>query len=78
MPNLNKSLQEVRTFLPQFTTQLSLRSAVIFMFGLLHGLGVAGVLGKIGLQDNELVTALIAFNGGVGIRQLAVLALCAC
>jgi len=50
------------------------RIAVVFVFGLLHGLGFAGVLGEIGLPAGELVTALVAFNVGVEVGQLTVIA----
>ncbi len=49
------------------------RPAIVFAFGLLHGLGFAGVLGELGLPDNERLTALLAFNGGVELGQLTVL-----
>ncbi len=48
---------------------------VVFGFGLLHGLGFAGVLTELGLPRNEFVTALIAFNVGVEFGQLSVIAL---
>ena len=51
------------------------RVFVVFTFGLLHGLGFAGVLTEIGLPRNEFVTGLIAFNVGVEGGQLAVIAL---
>lgn len=51
------------------------RPAVIFAFGLLHGLGFAGVLTELGLPRGDFVTALIAFNVGVEAGQLAVIAL---
>jgi hypothetical protein len=58
------------------TTRLSpWRLAIVFGFGLLHGLGFAGVLGEIGLPRGELVTGLVAFNVGVELGQIAVLAL---
>ena len=47
----------------------------MFGFGLLHGLGFAGVLGELGLPRGEFVAALLAFNAGVELGQLAVLAL---
>lgn len=50
------------------------RPAVVFLFGLLHGLGFAGVLGELGLPPAQAVTALAAFNVGVEAGQLAVLA----
>jgi hydrogenase/urease accessory protein HupE len=50
------------------------RVAIVFAFGLLHGLGFAGVLGELGLPSSEFVTALAAFNVGVEAGQLAVIA----
>ena len=51
------------------------RPLVVFGFGLLHGIGFASELGKIGLPDNEFFPALISFNVGVECGQLAVVAL---
>lgn len=48
---------------------------VVFGFGLLHGLGFAGVLTELGLPKGEFLPALIAFNVGVELGQLAVIAL---
>ena len=53
----------------------SSRLAVIFLFGLLHGLGFAYVLGDFGLSDDALVTSLLSFNIGVELGQLTVLLL---
>ena len=52
-----------------------LRVAVVFGFGLLHGLGFASVLGDVGLQDSRFVIGLIGFNIGVEFGQLSVIAL---
>jgi hypothetical protein len=52
----------------------ALRVAVVFGFGLLHGLGFASVLGDVGLQDSRFVVGLIGFNIGVELGQLAVIA----
>lgn len=52
------------------------RPAVVFGFGLLHGLGFAGVLAEIGLQPGHIAAGLVAFNGGVELGQLAVVAGC--
>lgn len=49
------------------------RVAIVFAFGLLHGLGFASVLGDIGLDPAQFVTGLIGFNIGVELGQLAVL-----
>lgn len=51
------------------------RTAVVFVFGLLHGLGFASVLGEIGLDPARFITGLIGFNVGVELGQLAVLAI---
>ena len=50
------------------------RVALIFMFGLLHGLGFAGVLRELGLPREEFLTALLTFNLGVEGGQLTVIA----
>ena len=52
----------------------SLRVLVVFLFGLLHGLGFAGVLRELGLPRSEFLTALLSFNVGVEIGQLTVIA----
>ncbi len=51
-----------------------LRMAVVFGFGLLHGLGFAGVLGELGLSGSHFVLSLLGFNIGVELGQLAVVA----
>ncbi|MFK7957911.1 MAG: HupE/UreJ family protein [Lysobacterales bacterium] len=48
------------------------RYAVVFGFGLLHGLGFAGVLLELGLPQGQLALALVAFNLGVEGGQLIV------
>ena len=49
------------------------RIAVVFGFGLLHGLGFASVLSEFGLGAH-FVTSLISFNVGVELGQLTVIA----
>jgi len=49
--------------------------AVTFVFGLLHGLGFASSLLAIGLPATHLPAALLFFNVGVELGQLAILAL---
>lgn len=51
------------------------RVAVVFAFGLLHGLGFAGVLAELGLPRERALTALLSFNAGVELGQLAVILL---
>ena len=43
----------------------SWRVALVFAFGLLHGMGFAGALQELGLPRSEFVTALVTFNVGV-------------
>ena len=50
------------------------RTALVFVLGLLPGMGVAGVLGELGLPRSAFVTALVTFNAGVEAGQLAVIA----
>ena len=50
------------------------RPVVVFLFGLLHGLGFASVLSDFGLGGSHFVPKLIGFNLGVEIGQLAVIA----
>lgn len=49
------------------------RPVVVFVFGLLHGLGFASVLSDFGLGASHFVPKLIGFNIGVEIGQLAVI-----
>ena len=51
----------------------SWRVALVFAFGLLHGIGFAGALTELALPRSELVTALLPFNIGVESGQLAVI-----
>ena len=53
------------------------RPFVIFGFGLLHGLGFASVLGDFGLPEGQFIPALIGFDVGVELGQLAVIAMAA-
>lgn len=49
------------------------RTALVFAFGLLHGLGFASVLGDVGIDPTRFITALVGFNIGVEFGQLAVI-----
>ncbi len=56
------------------TTQMRpWRVAIVFAFGLLHGMGFAGVLQELGLPRAQAAYALISFNIGVELGQLAVI-----
>ena len=49
------------------------RLVLIFLFGLLHGLGFAGVLSDFGMPSHAFATALISFNIGVELAQIAII-----
>lgn len=49
------------------------RPAVVFAFGLFHGLGFAGVLLGLGLPRDQFITSLLSFNIGVELGQLSVI-----
>jgi hypothetical protein len=51
------------------------RLALVFAFGLLHGMGFAGVLHELGLPRGEFLAALVGFNVGVEAGQLLVIAM---
>jgi hydrogenase/urease accessory protein HupE len=58
-----------------FTTrEVSKRWRETFLFGLLHGFGFASALEELGLPRAKLVTALAAFNCGVEIGQVLIVA----
>jgi len=46
---------------------------VAFLFGLVHGLGFAGALGELPLAPKTFGVALLSFNVGIELAQLAVL-----
>jgi len=50
-----------------------LRLALVFAFGLLHGLGFAGVLSELGWPQGRKLVALLSFNLGVELGQLTVI-----
>jgi hypothetical protein len=50
------------------------RIIVVFLFGLIHGLGFASALNEIGLPRNQFLTSILSFNIGVEIGQVIVIA----
>ena len=57
-----------------FTDELNpWRVALVFAFGLIHGMGFAGVLSELGLPRSEFLPALVSFNVGVEAGQLTVI-----
>lgn len=49
------------------------RLGIVFLFGLVHGMGFAGALSELGLPPSSYVSALLSFNVGVELGQLAVI-----
>ena len=47
--------------------------AIVFFFGLIHGLGFASALQELGLPQNQFGYALVLFNAGVELGQIAVI-----
>ncbi len=59
-----------------FTTRLKpWRPLVVFLFGLIHGLGFASVLMELRIPRGHYVNALVSFNVGVELGQVAVIAI---
>lgn len=51
------------------------RIGVVFLFGLVHGLGFAGALSDLGLPANHYLLSLLMFNLGVELGQLTIIGL---
>jgi hypothetical protein len=51
------------------------RIAIVFIFGLIHGCGFASVLAEAGLPEGNYALALVTFNAGIELGQLAVILL---
>jgi hypothetical protein len=50
------------------------RVLLVFLFGLIHGLGFASSLNEIGLPPGKFYTSILSFNIGVELGQVAVIA----
>ena len=51
------------------------RVGIVFLFGLVHGMGFANALGQLGLPQNSYLTSLIMFNVGVELGQVTIILL---
>lgn len=49
------------------------RMILVFLFGLVHGMGFAGALSELGIPRHAFATALVAFNVGVELGQLLII-----
>lgn len=48
------------------------RLVIVFLFGLIHGMGFAGALKELGLPESQFLNALLTFNLGVELGQICV------
>ncbi len=51
------------------------RIGIVFLFGLIHGMGFASALGQLGLPQSNFFSSLLMFNLGVELGQIAVILL---
>ncbi|MDQ6609773.1 MAG: HupE/UreJ family protein [Bacteroidota bacterium] len=49
------------------------RIAIVFCFGLIHGMGFASSLNEIGLPRNNFLLSILSFNVGVELGQISVI-----
>jgi HupE / UreJ protein len=49
------------------------RIGIVFLFGLLHGMGFASSLNETGLPRNQFFTSILSFNVGIELGQLAII-----
>lgn len=49
------------------------RIVIVFLFGLIHGMGFASALNEIGLPRNKFYTSILSFNAGVELGQVIVI-----
>ena len=49
------------------------RIGVVFIFGLVHGMGFASALGQLGLPQNAYLLSLVMFNVGVELGQITII-----
>lgn len=49
------------------------RVIIVFLFGLIHGMGFASALNEIGLPRNKFYTSVFSFNVGVELGQITII-----
>jgi hydrogenase/urease accessory protein HupE len=50
------------------------KASVVFIFGLFHGLGFAGLLTNIQVPQDRFISSLLSFNVGIELGQFAIVA----
>ena len=68
------SLTNVLTFNPQQSSKVSLIYSLALFFGLIHGLGFSNYLKSLLGKDTNIVSQLLAFNIGLEVGQLLIVA----
>lgn len=58
-----------------FKKEVTHRWGLTFVFGLIHGLGFANILQGMNLSKSSLASALVSFNIGIEVVQLAIVVL---
>lgn len=56
-----------------FVQKSAFRYLLIFIFGLIHGLGFATALKEIGIPKEQFFTSLLSFNIGVELGQITII-----
>jgi hypothetical protein len=51
------------------------RVGIVFLFGLIHGMGFATSLGQLGLPKQSYLLSLVMFNAGVELGQITIILL---
>src|SRR3984957_8829839 len=51
------------------------RVGIVFLFGLVHGMGFASALGQLGLPQKSYLLSLVMFNAGVELGQISIILL---
>ncbi|MEP6646632.1 MAG: HupE/UreJ family protein [Saprospiraceae bacterium] len=49
------------------------RIVIVFLFGLIHGMGFASALNEIGLPRDAFITSILSFNVGVELGQITII-----
>lgn len=56
-----------------FTKKATIRVLIIFIFGIIHGLGFATALSEIGIPESQFFVSLLSFNVGVELGQFSII-----
>src|SRR4030095_2322691 len=56
-----------------FSELKSWRILIVFLFGLIHGMGFASALNQIGLPPNKFYTSILALHAGVELGQATII-----